>query len=276
MKRLIHDLDGFNDLVKARHGYLLYNRNDWYVGRSIERYGEYSELEARLLCGFCRHGSVVVEAGANIGALTLPLARRVGPAGRVLAFEPQRIVFQTLCANLALNSLVNVDARDVALGATRATLHAPSMDYTRPNNFGDYGLRADRKGPPVSVVALDQVMDTPRLDLIKIDVQGMEADVIAGARGQIQRHRPVLYVENDRADRSPALVELLAGLGYRLYWHCPPLFNPDNFAGETQNVFGDTCSFNMLGVHTAVNLVVEGLPEVRRDEPHPMVDAANQ
>ena len=60
-------------------------------------------------------GDVVVDVGADIGALTVPLARAVGPAGRVLAFEPQPTVFQNLCANLALNDLLHVQAFNAAL-----------------------------------------------------------------------------------------------------------------------------------------------------------------
>ena len=89
---------------------MLYNFHDLYIGRSLDLYGEYSEGEIDLFGQIVQPGQVVVEVGANIGAHTVFLAHRSGPAARVLAFEPQRIVFQTLCANLALNSITNVDA----------------------------------------------------------------------------------------------------------------------------------------------------------------------
>src|SRR5262249_49184020 len=86
----------FNHLRKCRHGYVLYNINDMYVGRSFDLYGEFSEEEALLFEQVSRPGDVVMDIGANIGAHTLVMAKRVGPTGKVLAFEPQRVVFQTL------------------------------------------------------------------------------------------------------------------------------------------------------------------------------------
>lgn len=81
---------------------------------------------------------------------------------------------------------------------------------------------------------------------IKIDVEGMEGDVLAGAVETINRFRPALYVENDRKEKSTELIERLLGLDYRLYWHLPPLFNRKNFAGHEEDVFGQIVSVNML------------------------------
>ena len=66
-----------------------------------------------------------------------------------------------------------------------------------------------------------------RVDLIKVDVEGMEGKVIAGALKTISRFKPLLYVENDRPDKSVALIEQIMGLGYTPYWHLPPIYNPD-------------------------------------------------
>ena len=103
--RLLLETKGHNQLAAGKDGYFLYNSNDKYIGRAIENYGEYSEIELDLLKNLCAAGDVILEVGANIGAHTVGMARTVGPTGRVLAFEPQRLVFQTLCANVALNSL---------------------------------------------------------------------------------------------------------------------------------------------------------------------------
>ena len=73
----------------------------------------------------------------------------------------------------------------------------------------------------------------------------MEQAVIRGARETLARHRPVLYVENDRAAHARALVRQLEALGYRLYWHLPPYFNPGNYAKNPVNVFGNIASRNM-------------------------------
>ena len=106
MKKLIGGA-GFNHLIEGRHGYVLYNVNDRYIGRSVENYGEWSPAETALFARFCRPGDYVVDVGANIGTHTLAFARLVGERGRVFAFEPQRMVAQVLAANAALNSLTN-------------------------------------------------------------------------------------------------------------------------------------------------------------------------
>ena len=125
------------------------------------------------------------------------------------------------------------------------------------------------------MVRLDDFYDQPRLDLIKIDVEGMEADVLRGAAGLIRRHRPVIYTENDRADKSPELVRLIRSHGYRLFWHRPPLYSPDNFAGSTRNIFvRRILSFNMLCVHASANVDVRGAEEVTDDSVHPLASRA--
>src|SRR5262245_2266954 len=95
--------DGFNRLKNCRHGRMLYNINDRFIGASLHAYGEYSEEEIDLFKQIVRAGDIVIEVGANIGAHTVWFSKETAQGGgRVVAFEPQRLVFQTLCANLAL------------------------------------------------------------------------------------------------------------------------------------------------------------------------------
>ena len=261
LKRLI-DAPGFNTMVRARHGLMLFNRNDIYVGRSIGKYGEFSEAEVNLFAQFCRAGDIVVEAGSNIGAHTLPLSKLVGPAGRVHAFEPQRIVFQTLCANLAINSVTNVEAHHAALAAETGIVRIPDLAYEQENNFGGLELARLDGGVPVPQRRLDDCLVLQHCRLIKIDVEGMEHSVITGARALIAAHRPFLYVENDRLEKSAALITLIESLGYSLYWHLPPMFNPDNFARDEENVFPNLISVNMLGIPAEMPISMEGFASV--------------
>src|SRR5579863_5570557 len=100
--------NGFNRVCQCRYGMMVYNAHDKFVGRFLDKYGEYCEAEVGLFKLIVRNGDCVIDAGANIGAHTLFFARATWPGGLVLAFEPQRLVYQTLCANLALNSIKNV------------------------------------------------------------------------------------------------------------------------------------------------------------------------
>src|SRR5262249_22498904 len=148
---------------------------------------------------------VVVEAGANIGALTLPIAKRVGFGGHIHAFEPQRPIHAMLRVNLALNGLSNVTAHRTGLGAVPGELRLPRVEYARPGNFGAYGLSAEADGEIVPVLTVDG-LELSRCDLLKIDVQGMELAVLQGAAATIARCRPMLYVENDQKERSAELL----------------------------------------------------------------------
>src|SRR5258708_18853798 len=97
------DPEGFNELQMCRSGPMLYNKYDIYMGGSLQKYGEFSVGEQEIFAQIVRPGTLLVEVGANIGAHTVELSRMAGRDGEVHAFEPQRIVFQALCANLALN-----------------------------------------------------------------------------------------------------------------------------------------------------------------------------
>ncbi|HUL56525.1 MAG TPA: FkbM family methyltransferase [Usitatibacter sp.] len=261
---------GFNQLAQVAEGYCLYNVNDAYIGASIARYGESAGLETRLLAELCHPGDVVMDIGANIGVHTMAFARRVGPGGAVIAFEAQRLVFQSLCANVAINSLANVECHWAAVGARRGVLTVPELAFDRPNNFGGVSLAGAREGRPVPVVALDDFAAIPRLRLVKVDVEGMEAEVIEGAAKLIARLRPILYVENDRVDSSPRLIRMIAALGYDMYWHVAPLFNPANFYGVAENAFPGLAAFNMLCVHREAHGPVEGLRRVEGPDSHPL------
>lgn len=90
-------------------------------------------------------------------------------------------------------------------------------------------------GPP-TFRSIDD-LGLPACDFIKVDVDGNERDVLASGLRTIARFRPVIYAENDVRERSPALLEFLLGLDYRLGWHLAPLYNPDNFAGYRENIW---------------------------------------
>ncbi|MDZ4782965.1 MAG: FkbM family methyltransferase [Planctomycetia bacterium] len=245
----------------CRHGQMLYNIHDQYIGRSLDLYGEFSEGEIDLFRQLVREGDVALDVGANIGAHTVFLAQHVGPRGSVFAFEPQRVVFQTLCANVALNQLTNVDCRQAAVGATAGEIIVPEIDYRRYANFGGLSLDGWEQGRLVPVVAIDQ-LQLSKCEFIKVDVEGMEVQVVRGARDTLSRLRPLLYVENDRSEKSRDLIQLLRDCDYELYWHTPRMFNANNFFGNANNEFGDIVSHNMLCVHREVPHDIQGLRSV--------------
>lgn len=203
------------ELRDTDHGLMLFHPEDMYVGRALIELRQYSGEEVALLCSLIEPEAVVVEAGAHIGTLTVMMARKC----RVLfAFEPQRLVFQILCANLALNGILNVRAFEQALGEADGQCLVPRL--AGGPNTGGVSLKGVTDGDAVMCRAVDS-MGLTRLDLLKADVEEMELEVLRGARKTIAALRPLLYLESN-TDHDPLLAEL-ESLGYDAYWHFPPM-----------------------------------------------------
>jgi hypothetical protein len=105
--------------------------------------------------------------------------------------------------------------------------------------------------------------------LIKIDVEGMELPVLRGAVETIGRFKPLLYVENDRVDKSKDLMQFIDGLGYDMYWHLPPLYSPANFYRNPQNIFANIVSGNLLCVHRDLGMTITGFQRAQVGAQHP-------
>jgi FkbM family methyltransferase len=255
--------DSLLAISRCRYGTMMYLRQDIYIARSFAEYGEYSEGEVEQFRRWLRPGDVAVDIGANFGSHTIPMAQLVGPTGFVHAFEPQRILFQILSGNVVLNELLNVRTLPLAVGRAAGRLKAPPVDYRARNNFGGVAFNVEYPfhHEEISLVTLDQ-LELESLRLLKIDVEGMELDVLLGAAATIARCRPILYVENDRIETSEALAAHLLSAGYRLWWHTPLLWNPDNFLRNPNNIFRRIMSFNMLCVPREMAEAPAGLREI--------------
>jgi FkbM family methyltransferase len=137
----------------------------------------------------------IIDIGGNNGSFAVDFAHLVGDSGNVYSFEPQRIIFYQLCANVFLNGLDNVYCHNVAIGDGfdgHVRIDIPDYHNKGDVNFGD--VRVSQKGDLVEQRALDSyVFDD--VVFIKIDVQGYEGFVIDGAKETIKKHRPYLFVE---------------------------------------------------------------------------------
>lgn len=199
---------------------------DPYVSQALIRIGQYGRAEFATWHPYLAPGNIVVDAGANMGAHTLAFAAAVGPTGRVFAAEPQRMLFYMLCGSLALCGVENVVAKHCAFGRESGAVKIPMLDYGAPQNFGGLSVRAqlpdDAPVEHVPCIPLDS-MKLSRLDFLKVDVEGMELDVLHGAKETITACRPVLSVEADREQNTPATLAWLRLNGYRAWWHRPLL-----------------------------------------------------
>lgn len=240
-------------LHTARHGDLFHFADDSVIGASLARYGEWAEQELHLLHQLVQPGDTVIDAGANVGCHTLALARFVGNAGRVIAIEAQPAMFDLLATNVTLNGATWARCvfalADHATGATSFAfdLAAPGGNYGAVS-FAD-GQRRHAVGArlPVAVLALDD-LGLDRCALLKIDVEGMELDVLQGAKRLLLECAPHLYFEQATDRHRAQIFALLRGLGYQLYWHVANPFNRANFNGAHINMFGGACETNVLAI----------------------------
>lgn len=231
----------------CRYGEMTFHQTDRWLGRSLDLYGEWSEGEVELFQQVVRAGDVLIEAGANVGALTVPLAMIAGDTGRVHAFEPQKDNFDCLARNV--ESLRNVTLWPTALAAGKYRISYAAVDLEKVCNLGSTELFAPGVTVPENshlTATIDELFPGAGISFIKADVEGMELEILRGAEATIDRCRPILYVEDDREQNSAALRAWMISHGYRLYRHTPPLYNPQNWRGSRVNVFGRTVSINLL------------------------------
>jgi FkbM family methyltransferase len=177
-------------------------------------------------------GKVAYDVGANIGLVTLFLARCVGEKGLVIAFEPTPLNADRLMENVRLNKLQHVRVYQKALGDTETVT---TIVYT-PDASGIATLREDlaqryRKQYvlhdfQVEVVPLDTLVESESLplpDFLKIDIEGYEYPMLLGARQTIQRARPMIFVElhgntpEGWKQNYEAVYKFLDGMNYRLF-----------------------------------------------------------
>jgi FkbM family methyltransferase len=169
-------------------------------------------------------GDTCLDIGANVGALTLAMARRVGPTGKVYAFEPGPLTYPRLRRNVELNPSIRGRVVPLQLGVA----DKPGTLYwnEQPDNRGNATLlRAS--GAPVHVVSIDDFFaDKPLRELrfVKIDVEGMEYEVLRGGRSTWLAHQPLIYFETLRDFESARGLPLfeqievfLRGMGYGLF-----------------------------------------------------------
>lgn len=164
-------------------------------------------------------GDTMVDVGANVGYFSVLASRAVGSEGRVIAVEPHPRLRQVLIGNLALNRCGNVTVDGRGLGARPGK----AAVVASPADSGD--TRLDLGAGPVAVTTLDTVcreLDA-RPGIVKIDVQGMEADVIAGAAGLLSDRGPGLFFELSpmldagTGTRLDAAIDILQRCGYFAY-----------------------------------------------------------
>lgn len=201
-------------LTSSLHGTMIVPINDWTpdvlgVGAQLLKFGVYDNGAIILMTSFLDarrreygDGVVMIDGGANIGCFSVTFGRYMETWGTVLAFEAQDQIFYALCGNLAINNIMNVRAFHCALARQDGTIEFPVPDYSQLGNFGgvsvtnknDIGqkLKHTRSVPTKQI----DLLNLPRLDLLKLDIEGMEIDALTGAQKTIERCKPFIMAEH--------------------------------------------------------------------------------
>lgn len=232
-------------LAASNHGTMIVNRHDYRMTDETHGYGvgfqilntscfdpeEMSFATAILTLRRNHHGDGVVgiDCGANIGVHTLEWSKHMHDWGSVQAFEAQERVYYALAGNIAINNCLNASAYYAAVGSECGQIKIPVADSLIPASFGSLEIKpsaqnefigqnldySDTAMQTVELRSLD-AFEWPRVDFIKIDVEGMETDVLVGAEKTIARCKPIMMIEIIKTDR-PKVEQFLKDKQYNTY-----------------------------------------------------------
>jgi FkbM family methyltransferase len=211
------------DTTNANGLTFLYPVHDIGVGRLLRDYGEFAPPEIDLICDLLKTfgtDCTFIDAGANLGAICLPVAKRIGC--RVMAFEANRLIYNLLAANALGNALYNVETFHAAVGDQETIVQFPTPDFGSPMNFAlPSVLSRDRiRREPVRMCRLDgAVPDDTRV--VKIDVEGFEPNVLRGARSLVQSCSAYWILEA-KPNTYRSIVATMRAAGYDLFWFVSP------------------------------------------------------
>lgn len=180
-------------LHRGKHGLMFELYPDEEIDRHIAVYGIYEYRLLRFLESLIPDGAVMLDIGANIGNHALYLARK---CSQVHCFEPNPRAFSRLERNISLNLAANISVHRVGLGSYDETA---TFYENASGNLGASGFKAsDGETRELPLRNADQAvaeLELPRLDLVKIDVEGMEPEVVSGLSKTIARFRPIVAFE---------------------------------------------------------------------------------
>jgi FkbM family methyltransferase len=229
-------------LASSNHGTMIVNRFDYRMVDQKNGYGvgfqilvtaSFDPSEVKLAVDLLalrrKHygdGVVAFDCGANIGVHTVEWAAAMTGWGSVVSIEAQERVYYALAGNIAINNCFNAIAVHGAVSSESGVMKIPSPNYFVPSSFGSLELRPRNGnefiGQPIDYentvnvrkLTLDE-FNLPRVDFIKIDVEGMELEALEGAKRSITQSHPIMLIENIKTD-AEKLRQWLKEHGYEV------------------------------------------------------------
>lgn len=219
------------------------------------------EADTMAACArYIKPGNTVLDIGANIGAITLELAKAVRPRGRVLAFEPTKFAFDKLSRNIRLNPDLSprIQAVQTFLGAADDDKAPPEIHSSWPL-AGGTDLHVKHLGEAkttagASMRRLDTILaenGIGRVDVVKLDVDGFECEVLAGAEKLFATSAPVFFIELApyvHAERGHSFKQFLAMFSSRGYKFFEQRSNRPvpNDPDQLEKMIGDGAGINVV------------------------------
>lgn len=186
------------------------------LGLSTLLYGPFEQAELNYFCGLMTVAGIAMDIGANIGLFSIALGLSAGPKGRVIAIEPLPDNVRRLTENAEMNGLCNVQVHQCAVGERtgRAMLkladdpaYASTVDVAEHRGTGET-ISVEQK-------TLDQIWreeGEPKVDVVKLDVEGGELGVLRGGESLFKSCKPVLLVEANTTERRVKLTHFISHL----------------------------------------------------------------
>ena len=229
-------------VVSTNHGTMLVNRHDYRLINEKKGYGvgfqllnnssfDPEEVDLALQILELRKtmfgsGVVAIDCGANIGVHTVEWAKLMYEWGEVIAIEAQERVYYALAGNIIMNNCFNARALWAAVGASSGEIGVPVPNYFSPSSFGSLEIRQSPNNEFIGqtidyedlqttrMVTIDE-LKLRRLDLIKIDIEGMEMDALEGAKSTLEKCKPIVLIEKIKSNADD-ISSLLTAYGYKI------------------------------------------------------------
>lgn len=182
-----------SNIIDAKHGKFLILPND-ALGQALMNNGDFEPHFYNVAKNVIKNDDICLDCGANLGYHTVTMAKMVGPRGKVISFEPLRVIYQQLNGNVFLNNLRNVFAINAAIGNERKVIQMDYVDVDNPRGVNIGATKIGMNGDMVEMIRLDDVIHNG-VTFMKVDVQGSEVFLLEGASILIEKSRPVMFME---------------------------------------------------------------------------------
>lgn len=235
-------------ITDTLHGKFMVLAND-ALGQALIQKNDFEPHFYNVTKNVIKIGDICLDCGANLGYHTITMAKLVGSGGKVISFEPLRVIYQQLCGNVFINDLRNVFCFNVALGNENKMIQMDYVDVDRPQGINIGATKIGGGGDVVQMIKIDDVINFS-VSFLKIDVQGSEIFLLDGADTMIRNSRPTMFIEvenqwlNSFGKNSEMLLNKILSLGYVLVrinteYPCDHVAIPRERTGEIDEIMRD-------------------------------------